>query len=552
MAVIFRLENRRSRYETTFTVYASCVADGAINSVVFVAQSSRTPIHTTEFKLDSGANNKSGIDRRTFLAGLAAGTGALALSACGASSDGGGSNTGGPAGSAGVSAGGTSANEIPSPSGTNRYTLPRPVLPDPTTSGIDHIVLVTMENRSFDHFMSWVPGAEGMPPNQLFTDNFAQQHAPFLLSANPDYGFQACNFADPNHSFAGGRIHLANGAMNGFLLSTATSETQGDLLPIGFYQAADLDFFRGVASQYTVSDFYFSGILSETFPNRIYLHAGATDRLSNTTTVSTLPTIWDNLAAKNVSATYFYHDTPFTALFGNRYTGISQMFPQFLTQAANGTLPSFCMIDPIFSGEAQGVSADDHPHADIRNGEGLLGQIYDALRTGPNWDRTLMIVVYDEWGGFHDHVIPPTRPMSDAETTLGNDGKLGFRVPCVLLGPRVPAATVTRFPFDPSSIHQLIQWRFGIDPVGVRGNAPGTFNLAYALDFASPARTDAPAIPVAPGPFGSACPIPAPAAPASGASGAAAAATMAAEISNEIPRFTDVRELADTFGFPRP
>jgi phospholipase C len=436
---------------------------------------------------------------------------------------------------------------VQSPDGAARYALPRPSLPDPAMSGIDHIVLVTMENRSFDHFLGWVPGAEGMPANLSFTDAFGQQHAPFSLSANPSYGFQACNFADPNHSFAGGRTHLANGAMNGFLQTAATNTTQGDLLPIGTYGSPDLDFFRGVASQYAVSDFYFSGILSETYPNRIYLHSGATDRLSNTTTVCTLPTIWDLLSAKGVSATYFYHDVPFTALYGNRYLGISQLFPAFLSQAASGTLPSFSMIDPVFTGEAQGVSADDHPHADIRNGQALLGQIYDALRTGPNWDRTLMIVVYDEWGGFHEHVVPPTRPISAAETALGNDGKLGFRVPCALLGPRVPAASVTRFPFDPSSIHELLQWRFGLDPLGVRGSAPATFNLAYALDFAHPARTDAPAIAVAPGPFGSACPAPAAAASASGAS-----ATMNVMISNEEPRFTDVRELADTYGFPRP
>ena len=168
-------------------------------------------------------------------------------------------------------------------------------------------------------------------------------------------------------------------------------------------------------------------------------------------------------------------------------------------------LPSFCMVDPSFGGEANGTSNDDHPHADVRNGQALLGQIYEALRTSPNWSTTLMIVVYDEWGGFFEHVAPPVRSLSSAEQKLGNDGRLGFRVPCMLLGPRVRANNVARYPFDPSSIHQLLAWRFGLDPLGVRGSDPTTFNMAYALDLSDAPRTDAPALTVAQGPFGLAC-----------------------------------------------
>ncbi|MFP3589286.1 alkaline phosphatase family protein, partial [Paraburkholderia sp. SIMBA_055] len=89
-----------------------------------------------------------------------------------------------------------------------------------------------------------------------------------------------------------------------------------------------------------------------------------------------------------------------------------------------------------------------------------------ALRTGPNWSTTLMILVYDEWGGFMEHAVPPIKPVSTAEQGVGNDGRLGFRVPCMLFGPRVRANMVSRYPFDPSSIHQLIAWRFGLDPLG--------------------------------------------------------------------------------------
>ncbi|MFM0322561.1 alkaline phosphatase family protein [Caballeronia glebae] len=435
----------------------------------------------------------------------------------------------------------------------DRANLPRPALPAPGTSGIDHVVLVTMENRSFDHMLGWVPGAEGAQAGKQFTDAFGVAQATFALSANAAYGFQGCQFADPDHEYDGGRTHLANGAMNGFLLTPDTNETRGDLLPIGYYTGSDLEFYRQAVTQYTVCDYYMSGILSETFSNRVYLHSGETDRLRDTLYTSSLSTIWDRLDAKNVSSKYYFHDVPFTALYGTRYLGRSKLFSRFLSDAAGGTLPSFCMVDPRFGGEANGTSNDDHPHADVRNGQVLLAQIYEALRTSPNWSTTLMIIVYDEWGGFFEHVAPPVKSLSSAEQKLGNDGRLGFRVPCMLLGPRVRANDVARYPFDPSSIHQLLAWRFGLDPLGVRASDPTTFNMAYALELSDAPRTDAPALTVAQGPFGLDCSNP----PSGGSSlgpidksQTAKAAEGASQTPTPGGRFAGLRAKATALGFP--
>ncbi|MDR5836827.1 alkaline phosphatase family protein [Caballeronia sp. LZ034LL] len=431
----------------------------------------------------------------------------------------------------------------------DRANLPRPALPAPATSGIDHIVLVTMENRSFDHLMGWVPGAEGTQTGRQFTDAFGTVQTSFSLAANAAFGFQGCQYADPDHQYDAGRTHLANGAMNGFLLTPDTNETRGDLLPIGYFTGADLDFYRQAVAQYTVCDYYMSGILADTFPNRVYLHSGETDRLSDTLDTSSLSTLWDRLDAKNVSSKYYFHDVPFTALYGTRYVGRSKLFSDFLSDAAGGNLPSFCMVDPSFAGEANGTSNDDHPHADVRNGQALLGQIYEALRAGPNWKSTLMIVVYDEWGGFFEHVAPPVKSLSVAEQKLGNDGRLGFRVPCMLLGPRVRAGSVSRYPFDPSSIHQLLAWRFGLDPLGVRASDPTTFNMAYALDLSDAPRTDAPAFVVPPGPFGLECSN----TPSSGSGLGTVdkrAGEGAAQTLTPGGRFADLRAKATTLGFP--
>jgi phospholipase C len=370
------------------------------------------------------------------------------------------------------------------------------------------------------------------------------------LSANAAFGFQSCQFADPDHEYDAGRTHLANGAMNGFLLTSDTNKTRGDLLPIGYFTGSDLDFYRQAVTQYTVCDYYMSGILADTFPNRVYLHSGETDRLSDTLDTSSLSTIWDRLDAKNVSSKYYFHDVPFTALYGTRYVDRSKLFADFLTDAASGNLPSFCMVDPSFGGEANGTSNDDHPHADVRNGQALLSQIYEALRTSPNWSTTLMIVVYDEWGGFFEHVAPPVRPVSSAEQALGNDGRLGFRVPCMLLGPRVRANNVARYPFDPSSIHQLLAWRFGLDPLGPRASDPATFNMAYALDLSDAPRTDAPALTVAQGPYGLQCST----TPVTGTGLDTVDKSQAAEGASQTQtpggRFADLRAKAIASGFP--
>ncbi|MCC8396929.1 phosphoesterase [Paraburkholderia sp. MMS20-SJTR3] len=478
-----------------------------------------------------------GYARRRFLAGVAAVAGGVALSGCGGG--GGGISDGGGAPA-------PSVTDLPSPDGADRYSLPRPTLPAPASSGIDFIVLVTMENRSFDHYLGWVPNAEGRPANQQFKDAFGTTQTPFSLAANAAYGYQACAYQDPNHSYDGARTQLASGEMNGWLLTPGTSLHPGDLLPIGYYESADLPFFNAVASHYTIGDFYFSGILTSTFPNRLYLHSGATDRLDDRIDTSSLATIWDRLSDANVDGNYYYRDVPFTALYGTRYLGISRPFTDFLSQAATGTLPAFSMVDPAFAGEQTGVSGDDHPHADIRNGQAFLAQVYEALRTSPTWNRTLMIVVYDEWGGFADHVVPPTRLVSNSEHALGNDGKLGFRVPLALLGPRVPAGAVTRYPFDPSSIHALLQWRFGLQPLGVRGNDTATVNLAYALDFNAAPRNDAPAFAVPQGPFGGSCSL-TPAAPPSGSVAAIDQSQRA--LNPTVDRFEQLRAKAALSGF---
>jgi phospholipase C len=154
-------------------------------------------------------------------------------------------------------------------------------LPAPGRSGIEHVIVVMMENRSFDHFLGWLPHANGKQAGLRFADNQGVSHATHALA--PD--FQGCGFADPDHSFEGGRIEYDNGRCDGWLRAGAN-----DVYSIGYYVRADLPFFGQIAPRFVSPDHYFCAILGPTFPNRIYQHAAQTDRLSNTLALSTLPT----------------------------------------------------------------------------------------------------------------------------------------------------------------------------------------------------------------------------------------------------------------------
>jgi phospholipase C len=271
-----------------------------------------------------------------------------------------------------------------------------------------------------------------------------------------------------------------------------------------------------LAQAYTTCDQYHCAILAPTFPNRFFQHSAQTDRLDDGVEVCTLPTIWDQLnQTGGPTGKYYYDGGPFIALYGGKYTSISFPFSQFLTDAKAGQLPNVSYLDPDFVGEGTGTSNDDHPLADIRAGDAFLSQVFHAVASGPSWDKTVLVINYDEWGGFFDHV-PPVRvtagvpagssPSSGVDTDLNAQGKVlsGFRVPCIIASPfsRIGAgqAPVNHNLYDHTSVLKMIEWRWGLEPMTQRDASrdpsdPG--NLATVLNFARP-QTKVPKLPVLP------------------------------------------------------
>jgi phospholipase C len=368
---------------------------------------------------------------------------------------------------------------------------PYPGLPDPASSGIEHVVVVTMENRSFDHLLGWLPNADGKQADLSFYDKNGESHRTQSLSGD----FTGCPHPDPDHSYNGSRVAYDGGKMDGFLRAGSN-----DIYSIGYYGEKDIPFYAALARNYTACDHYYASILGPTFANRMFLYAAQTDRTTDSIDISSLPTIFDRLAAAQVTHNYYYSNVPYLALWAFKYLHISKFHEDFLDQAKKGTLPAVSFIDPRYTILDDGTGNDDHPHADIREGDRFLFDLFEAVAGGPAWSSIVLVVTFDEWGGFFDHVPPPRAQAANTVDTDIVDGKtlLGFRVPTVVASPfsrgDVQNPRISTLVFDHTSILKLIEWRWGLAPLTPRDGSGDINNLAYALNFNQP-QTAVPSLP---------------------------------------------------------
>lgn len=355
----------------------------------------------------------------------------------------------------------------------------QPVQTLPVGSGVEHIIVLMMENRSFDHMLGWLPGANGRQAGLSFTDSAGESHPTYHLTT-----FDGRSHPDPDHTYAGGRSEYSSGQMDGWLRTGAN-----DAFCVGYYEEADLPTLSALARNFTTLDNYFCSIMAPTYPNRIFQHAGQTDRLSNTPEVSTLPTIWDSLAKAGVSHTYYFGNVPFLSVWGDKYSGISKFYKEFLADCAAGSLPAVCFLDPSFTLLDDGDGNDDHPHADLRAGDAFLSEVYNSVTKGPGWKNTVLIVNRDEWGGFYDTVAPPRviAPNHVDMDLVEGKALLGQRVPAIVISPfsmgNPATPRIDSNLYDHTSVLKLIEWRFGLAPLGMRDASGEVANLSEALDL---------------------------------------------------------------------
>jgi len=455
---------------------------------------------------------------------------------------------------------------------------PRPDLPPGTDllPQIRHIVVLMMENHSYDNYLGMLTGhGEG------FT--LGPDGKPQASGKRADGGeVRAFHMASttqvphvPTQSWHASHLEWDRGSCDGFVRSveeTLPKASPADAaIPMGYWTGEDLPFYHGLASTFPLADHWFCSCLGPTFPNRRFLLSGTAHGL-----VDDLPfamvdyppngTVFDLLTSHGISWLNYHSVHPaqlilrralggwgLTAL--RRLMSLGRWFPplvkavkgnitatadlyplglarcllhlrpttRFFADADAGTLPAFCIVDPDFD-----AFSEENPQ-DIRYGESFAAEVITRVMRGKGWPHTLLIWLYDEHGGYYDHVPPPAAPPPDdvlGRSLLTMPGWLhaalkpffgsyfasvanldagphrydryGFRVPAVIVSPYARPGYVTSTVFDHSSVLKLLQLKWNLPPLTDRdaaAQAPlDALDLAGEPAFLTPPDLPAPSL----------------------------------------------------------
>jgi phospholipase C len=381
-------------------------------------------------------------------------------------------------------------------------------LPSPRNLPIDHFVVLMMENRSFDHYFGWVAEADGIQ-NQSFTDPTGQsvptRHFSTLGSGGMEY--KGCGHPDPGHGWESGRAQL----LGGFLADGSGN----DEFALTYFNGGELGFIHDAARTYTLYDRFFCSLLASTWPNRYYKWSAQSGGLKNNdppagTLGNQWETIFDRGLAHGLSARYYASDLPFSAVWGPRGATWTNPITRFYSDCAAGTLPNIAFVDPPFrdGGGGDGLSADEHPLGDVRLGQAFMADVVNAFVKSPNYRRGALFVLYDEWGGFFDHVTPPHVADDRASADLYEDfGQMGFRTPALAVSPyargrkKRSGFRVDHGLYGHESVLKLISYRFGLGDLTLRQAQARNIGLSFDwehADFDVPALPDPPEVATAP------------------------------------------------------
>ena len=447
-------------------------------------------------------------------------------------------------------------------------------LPDPSSpEGTDrlpeiaHIVVLMMENHSFDNYLGMLGHGDGftLDPDGKPT---ATNPSGSTETRAFRFGSTAQRSGVPTQSWNASHIQFGGGANDGFVASIEQTVPGGDAsVAMGYWTEQDLPFYAGLAKTFPLADRWYSSCLGPTFPNRRFLIAGTAHGLIDDVLVGMIDypatgTIFDLLDRHGISWTNYHHVQPFrgssggsspaayaasashsrtssracstrrratcnTARTSTRSASARALrhlrsIDLFFKHAADGKLPFLSIVDPDFR-----ACSEENPQ-DICIGEGFAAAIIDAVMRGPCWSQTLLVLLYDEHGGYYDHVAPP--PAVEPDTVLprslltsggplrwllqklgmwkklqaidtgpGRYDRYGFRVPAVVVSPYAKAGYVSPTTYDHTSILKLIEHKWNLPPLTERDRvavAPlDMIDLRAPPAFLHPPTLPAPAMP---------------------------------------------------------
>jgi phospholipase C len=364
----------------------------------------------------------------------------------------------------------------------------------PGIQALQHVVVLMMENRSFDHMLGALkatnPNIDGLTGNESNPDTSGAQ-----VLVQPLAEYQSQLDPDPNHHFAAVNLQIFNSTqqgpplpatMQGFVSSYFNQQQNTahshDIL---YYFTPDkLPVLSTLATQYAVFNRWFSSIPGPTICNRAFAHYGTSfGQVSMDVFYEGKPfqAIYTRLLNAGHTCKLFYYDEASSTMevvnLLQNQPAIFGTFPDFLSACSQNALPDYCFIEPNYTdhpapdGSGEAIACDQHPDHDVRAGEQFIAQVYNAIRTNPNlWPHTAMLLVYDEHGGIYDHVPPPAcapdtpfvaQPSDTGTLDPFSFDRLGIRVPGILISPWVAAGSVINDTFEhaciPATVSEFFQ-----------------------------------------------------------------------------------------------
>jgi phospholipase C len=402
---------------------------------------------------------------------------------------------------------------------------------------IEHVVILIQENRSFDHYFGSYRGVRGFSDQSMAfqqpdpantTISPVGTLLPFHLDTSTTNA--ACTH-DITHDWVPQHQSWDNGAMDGFVSSRLPINSNDAVLSMGYYTRADIPYYYGLADGFTICDNYFCSVMGPTDPNRLYTMGASLDPdgknggpilqtiVTNRTalygrlTYTTMPeqlqargiswkvysspdeTVLGGILSDNVLSYFKNFQDPTSVLYQKAF---GPQFPaDFLADVTSGNLPQVSWL-------VGSILTSDHPPSPSIFGENILSLIVDALTANPaQWAKTLLLVTYDENGGFFDHVAPVTAPPGTAgeyvtapavpdPTVIGSPAitgpiGLGFRVPMVIVSPFSRGGFVSSDLFDHTSVLRFLETRFGAEVPNLSAWRRATVgDLTSALNFKKP------------------------------------------------------------------
>ena len=364
-----------------------------------------------------------------------------------------------------------------------------------TKDPIKHVVVLMMENRSFDHLLGGMsqihPDVDGVRPSKPYANKAPNGT---VFEQQPIAKWVVNRDLDHEHDGTMEELGTSSDPMSGFVASylkrypDASDAELGQVMayfPFGDTPEKDaLPVLHGLAREFGVCDHWFSSMPGPTWQNRFFVHSGTSLGHTKMPSLSDpgamriyyQETIFDRLAESRINWKIFHDGIPQSIVLTRLLTryltfrGYESM-DDFYSLAAGddpSQFPQYAFIEPRYFGSEEN---DQHPPADIRRGEALIAKVYNAIRANQAlWESTLLVITSDEHGGFYDHIDPPRTVAPDDHIAEWAFDRLGVRVPTILVSPWIEKGVIKTV-FDHTSLLRYLCEKWGLEPLGLRMQA---------------------------------------------------------------------------------